>query len=112
VDELLEYPPSHLEPITPYKCCYVHDTPCLYEFIRKVLTVCRIGVKYYIFFHIVPLILRIKKARSPHEKGRVALRTLIEYCKSILFMGFLVGLSKGALCIKNNLSLPFDGTCL
>lgn len=98
-----------LEPVCPNKCSYIHDTSCTYEFFRKLGTVCNIGVKYYVFFHFLPLVLRVKKGKTRQDKIKAVLRTLYEYVKSILFMGSLVSLTKGALCIKNSLSIPFHG---
>lgn len=98
-----------LEPVCPNKCSYIHDTSCTYEFFRKLGTVCKIGVKYYVFFHFLPLVLRVKKGKTRQDKIKAVLRTLYEYFKSILFMGSLVSLTKGALCIKNSLSIPIHG---
>jgi succinate dehydrogenase/fumarate reductase cytochrome b subunit len=77
--------------------------------VRKLVTVCGVGVKYYVFFHLIPLVLRIKKSKTRQETSKAVLRTLYEYVKSVLFMGFLVAFTKGALCIKNQVSAPFDG---
>lgn len=65
------------------------------------MTVCKIGMKYYVLFHLVPLVLRLRKQRTQRDRLRVALKTLYEYTRSVLFMGFLVSLTKRGLCIND-----------
>lgn len=71
-------------------------------------TVCKLGLRYYVLFHLIPYILRIKKAKDNKKRLSITLKMLSDYLKSILFMGSLVSVTKGTLCLNSSLLRPFD----
>ena len=103
-----QYVPPHSECITPNSCAIIHDHSHIAEYFIKLATVCKIGVKYYVFFHIIPFLLRLRRCQKSEDYRRVILKTLKDYVKSIFFMGFLVTNSKGALCVNNRLGRELD----
>ncbi len=83
----------------------VHHGPnhCFLEFFRKLLDVGKVGAKYYVFFHAIPLLLKLKKAKSLVEVALVIKNVGFSYFKSLLFMAFLVGLLRGGLCFNEHI---------
>lgn len=69
-------------------------------------------MKYYVLFHMVPLVLRLKKQKSAKDRLRVTGKTLYEYIRSVLFMGFLVALTKRGLCINDQNGGTFNGNTI
>ena len=84
----------------------VHAGPsqCLMEFFVKLLDVGKVASKYYVMFHVIPLILRVKKAKDPRKVPGLAVGTFYEYTKSCCFISFLVGLLRAGLCANWNQS--------
>lgn len=87
----------------------MHKESCRASFILKTTTVFKLGIKYYLPFHLIPLILRLKKCKEGRKMAIILLRTAYEYVKSVLFMAFLVGGVKSVQCMYNNASIPLDG---
>ena len=74
------------------------------EFFIKLFDVGKVTSKYYIMFHIIPLILRIRKVKEPKKIPRLVAKTAYEYIKSCCFLSFLVGLLRAGLCANWNQS--------
>lgn len=68
------------------------------QFIKKLKTVCVIGMKYYVFFHLIPFLFSLKKNKDQGKVLRALKKTLKSYAFSVLFMGFLVSGFKAGLC--------------
>lgn len=60
----------------------------------------KVASKYYIFFHLIPLIIRLKKLKNIKDLPSIVGTTFYEYSRSVLFMAFLVGLLRAGLCIE------------
>lgn len=94
-------------------CSLIHPGSCSVELIKKTIEVARLGFKYYLTFHLVPLILRLRKSDTRESSLRIIKRALVEYCKSVMFMIFLVGGSKAGLCFfSSKLPMRLNGTCI
>lgn len=83
----------------------VHHGPteCATAFFQKLIDTGRAAGKLYILFHVIPFLMRLRKIRTAGELGKLVLRTLKEYGRSLLFMSMLVGLLRGMLCFNWNL---------
>ena len=90
-------------------CNLIHKCSCTAEFIKKLITVCKIGFKYYLLFHLIPLLLRLKKCKEGKKMLIILLKAIKEYIKSVLFMAFLVGGVKGSLCLSNYTKITLNG---
>lgn len=77
---------------------------------RKLAIVSKIGLKYYLPFHLFPLLIRLRKAKNTSEVVTVISKRLFYYAKSILFMAFLVAGTKAALCVGSNHIQTLNGT--
>lgn len=79
----------------------VHQSPlhCLQEFTLKLLATGKVSFKYYLIFHAIPLVMRMRKCRNITQALKALTSTAIDYLKSILFLSFLVGLERGSLCL-------------
>jgi zona occludens toxin (predicted ATPase) len=62
------------------------------------LAVSKLGIKYYLPFHLFPLLFRLYKAKNPKEAIDTILKRAFYYSKSVLFMAILVAVTKGSLC--------------
>lgn len=82
----------------------VHCGPrqCFIEFIQKLVDTGKVACKYYVLFHIVPFVLRLKKIKDRKKALRVFTKSIYEYVRSICFMAFLVGTLRAGLCINWN----------
>ena len=83
---------------------YLHHGPseCLQHFIIKLQSTSKVATKYYIFFHLIPLFLRLRKVKQIEEIPKILWSSTKEYTRSILFMAFLVALLRAGLCVIYN----------
>ena len=102
------YKYSQLEIRLP-SCSSIHDGSCLLEFLIKVGKVCKIGMKYYVLFHLIPLLIKLRNARHSTEMRNNVLKSTVYYGRSIMFMGMLVAITKSGLCFYNNHNLAIGG---
>ena len=72
---------------------------CLKHFFIKLHETGKVASKYYIFFHLIPLVLRLRKVKKVEDLPKIILSSTKEYARSILFMSFLVGLLRAGLCV-------------
>lgn len=91
-------------------CRLVHEGSCYIEFLRKLVVVSKIGIKYYLPFHLFPLLMRLRKAKDTSEVLTVLAKRLFHYTKSIIFMALLVAGTKGALCFGSTQMHRINGT--
>ena len=93
------------------QCQLIHSHSCTREFFLKLATVCKIGARYYIVFHLLPLLIRLKKCKNGEERVKTVAKTTASYGMSVLFMGLLVGGLKASLCVASSkVPIPLDGT--
>lgn len=71
--------------------------------------VARVGMKYYVSFHLIPLILRLRKCKSKEELVKLLGKSLVEYIRSVLFITFLVTGMKTGQCLTVNTGTPYMG---
>ena len=45
-------------------CYLIHDGHCIFDVLRVLKDVGKIGMKYYVSFHLIPLILRLRKCKD------------------------------------------------
>ena len=81
-------------------CQLVHDGLCVKANILKGLQIGRVGLKYYIPFHLVPFLLRLRKCKDLPEFCKLLGRTSVEYMRSVLFMVSLVVGMKVGRCMS------------
>jgi hypothetical protein len=91
-------------------CQLLHDGPCISSNLKKSVLVAAVGYKYYVSFHLIPLLLRLRKCKSSEEVFKLLRKTSIEYVRSVLFMVFLVVGMKMGQCLSTNTNTPFLGT--
>lgn len=72
------------------------------EFIQKLVDTGAVASKYYVMFHVIPMFLRLRKAKDIKHGLKTLAKSLYEYLRSISFMAFLVGLLRGGLCLNWN----------
>ena len=92
----------------------VHKGPahCLQHFFIKLAHTSKAASKYYIFFHLIPLVIRLKKLKNIKDLPKAIGTTVVDYSKSVLFMAFLVGLLRAGLCIEfSPKNLGVTGIC-
>jgi hypothetical protein len=77
---------------------------CLMEFFQKLIDTGAVSCKYYVVFHVVPMVLRLRKAKNIKHGLKILGKSMYEYFRSICFMAFLVGLLRGGLCVNWNQS--------
>ena len=75
---------------------------CFKEFIKKLIDTGKVASKYYIFFHAIPLIIKLRKVKDLRGAFNYITNSCYEYIKSLCFMAFLVGLLRGAMCTVNH----------
>ena len=90
-------------------CSSIHEGSCLLEFLIKLRKVCKIGMKYYVLFHLIPLMLKLRNARHSTEMRNNILKSTVYYGRSIMFMGMLVAITKSGLCFFNNHNASIGG---
>ena len=80
----------------------MHSGPkeCFQHFLIKLATTGKVASKYYVLFHLIPFVLRLRKCKKASEIPRVIMDVLYEYGRSVLFMSFLVGLLRAGLCVE------------
>jgi hypothetical protein len=79
-----------------------HIYHCFKEFLKKLIDTGKVASKYYIFFHAIPLIIKLRKAKDMKNALNYISKSAYEYIKSLCFMAFLVGLLRGVMCLGNN----------
>ena len=77
---------------------------CLLECLHKLLATGRVALKYYLLFHAVPMLTRLRKCKTLGDAAKAVRSTALEYLKSTLFLSVLVGLERGMLCLLFNQS--------
>jgi hypothetical protein len=50
----------------------IHEGYCASEFLKKIAYVSKVGMKFYILFHVIPLFLRLKRAKNAVEIFQIA----------------------------------------
>ena len=90
-------------------CELIHSGPCSVDLLRKGAAIGKVGMKYYISFHLIPLLLRLRKCKDMNQVGKLFGKTVIEYIRSVLFMIFLVGGMKVGQCVTNHSEYPYLG---
>lgn len=61
------------------------------------------GVLFYLVFHIVPFLFRLKKILRERKFKQMSKKLIKNYIGSILFMSVVVGGNKFGLCINSHL---------
>jgi hypothetical protein len=81
----------------------LHDGPahCFQHFLIKMKHTSKVASKYYIFFHIIPLFLKLRKTRKLSQVPGLIANTAYEYVRSVLFMSLLVGSLRAGMCVNN-----------
>ena len=64
----------------------------------------KVTSKYYVMFHIIPLVLRLRKVKDIKSVPKLVAQSCFEYVKSCCFLSFLVGLLRAGLCANWNQS--------
>ena len=84
----------------------VHEGPhqCIREFFIKLMDTGKVASKYYVMFHIIPLMLRLRKVKDIKTVPKLVAQSCFEYVKSCCFLSFLVGLLRAGLCANWNQS--------
>ena len=80
------------------------------DYLRMFKDVGKIGMKYYVSFHLIPLVLRLRKCKDREQVIKLLGKTGVEYVRSILFMIFLVTGMKAGLCFTTQNRISFLGT--
>ena len=88
----------------------MHTDPCVVDYFRKTADVGKISLKYYVSFHMIPMLLRLRKCKDRKGLFLIIQKTVVEYIRSVLFMAFLVSGVKAGLCTSINLRVPFEGS--
>ena len=76
----------------------------------KSFSIAKTGMKYYIPFHLMPLLLRLRKCKSMKQVSQLLGKSAIEYIRSILFMVFLVVGMKVGQCGTVHARVPYRCT--
>jgi len=88
-----------------------HDiNDCLRGFIGKLRDTGKQASKYYVLFHAIPLILRLRRVKGLKPAINNIVNAFYDYVKSLCFMAFLVALLRGAMCFVNH-SAPNPNLC-
>jgi len=45
-------------------CYLTHDGACIFDYLKMLKDVGKTGMKYYVSFHLIPLILRLRKCKD------------------------------------------------
>ena len=77
---------------------------CVREFFLKLVDTGKVASKYYVMFHMIPLLLRMRRLKDTKNLPQIVWKSFYDYVKSCLFLAFLVGLQRGGLCINYGLS--------
>lgn len=72
------------------------------EFFQKLIDTGRVGSRYYLMFHLIPFLLRVRKVQNLKDLVVLMAKTATEYAKSLLFISFLVGTLRGGICLNCN----------
>jgi hypothetical protein len=79
---------------------------------KKAVSVAKIGMKYYISFHLIPLLLRLRKCKDFNQAVKLLSKAAMEYVRSVLFMVFLVAGMKCGQCMAIKTGYPWRGKSL
>ena len=90
-------------------CSLLHDKPCIVESVGMGVRVAKDGMKYYISFHLIPFLLRLRKCKDAEQVFKLVRKTSVEYIRSVLFMVFLVTGMKAGQCLTVHERIPFLG---
>jgi hypothetical protein len=91
---------------------HIHSGSCTIEVLKKMVTVSKLGCKYYLLFHFIPFLLRMRQVKTAKMLVKTIKQTVISYVRSVLFMVVLVGMSKAELCLRSKtLALRNKGGC-
>lgn len=82
---------------------------CLQELFLKFRHTLNTISKFYVIFHLVPFLLKVKKLIREQRVFKGSMRAMVNFLGSLCFMLHLVCGLKATLCIHSNLGLPIDG---
>ncbi len=99
----------HLE-----SCCHIHSgLSHSGEILNKMARTTATSSKFYLFFHLLPFLLKLKKNLRQGKFSKACLKSLKNYMRSILFIAHLVGGLKLLLCsavsLSSNFKMKIDG---
>lgn len=82
---------------------------CLQELFLKFRMTLNTISKFYVIFHLIPYLLKVKKLIRDQRIFKGSMRAIMNFLGSLCFMLHLVCGLKATLCIHSNLGLPIDG---
>jgi hypothetical protein len=106
----LSYSGPHLD-----SCDLLHPgTGHVREVLEKMVKSTTISRNFYVFFHLLPFLINLKKNAQAGKLPKAFFKALRNYLKSILFIAHLVGglklLKCTAVSVSNTLNFKIDGT--
>lgn len=92
-------------------CDYVHDHTWEYEFVRRLLSVFKAGLKFYVPIHLIPML--VTRYKMLRQKPLQFLKKLvINVSRSCLFLGTYMALFKYGVWFYKNLTGNWDRQCI
>lgn len=92
-------------------CQVIHPgTSCFTELANKAVEVVGKSCKLYALLYLAMFVVKFKKIRSERKLKKTIIAWTKDYLWSLVFMSWLVGGMKLALCTLNYFGSPLDGT--
>ena len=82
---------------------------CFQEAYIKFRTVFKSVSKFYLVFHLIPLMFKLKKIIREKRVLVTLSKTILQYMGSLIFMTHLVCGIKSSMCVISNLNLKIEG---
>lgn len=68
---------SHLGVNFESTCALLHSGSCSLDQLKKALSVAKIGMKYYVSFHLIPLVLRLRKCKDKEQLFKLMGKSIV-----------------------------------